>query len=112
MPEIIETQIYYSDIEKKIKKDKRKLTLTYLGVKEGLQFYKTSSSGTKYIEGEMIINYNSLSIVYSKKINIPSLGEVIFHSMLNKIPVNKNIWEGYSSKSNDTQNNNITLEFV
>jgi hypothetical protein len=108
---IIETQVFWSEGEKNIVERERLLNLHFLGEKNNLQFYKTSSLDTRYIGGELIINFSKLNIAYSRKINSEFKKNVLYHSQLNYKKDSDNIWEGFIYES-EPENNFCELRFI
>jgi hypothetical protein len=109
---VLEKQTYWSTAENKVVVIERLLNLEFLGEKNNIQFYNIfSSDASSNIEGELTINFENLTIAYSKQINTEFKKDIIFLSELN-YNKNDNKWQGFSFKVDIPENNYCELSFI
>lgn len=109
---VLEKQTFWSTAENKVIERERLLNLEFLGEKNNLQFYKIFfSDASSNIEGELLINFENLTIAYSRQINTEFKKNVNLNSQL-KYNKYDNKWQGFSFKVDIPENNYCELSFI
>ena len=107
-----EKSTYWSNAENALTSKTRLLSLEYRRTKNGLSFYKVSTSALlpEFVGGEVIIDNLNKKMMYSKKINTANKQDVLHaHLDLNKETKNAHKYKGFSLKVVTAENNAIQV---